>query len=53
MQNPRQAALAFVGMVNYFAAHYILNPEEPFSPDKNARFVVELFLKGILSVDGI
>lgn len=47
LEEPRKAALAFVGMVNYFAAHYVLNPDRPFSPEKDARFVVDLFFKGI------
>lgn len=50
LAEPRKAALAFVGMVNYFAAHYVLNPHTPFSPEKDARFVVNLFLKGIMAV---
>ncbi len=47
IKEPRKAALAFVGMVNYFAAHYILNTDEQFFPNKNADYVVNIFLNGI------
>jgi AcrR family transcriptional regulator len=47
VKEPRKAALAFVGIVNYFAAHYILNTDEKFSPNENAEYVVDIFLKGI------